>query len=342
MEKTIERKKLISIVVPVFNEEDVIEAFTQELFSVLSRLDVLFEVIFVNDGSEDNTSSKIKHLINTYSSIKSIEFTRNFGHQYALWAGIEYASGDAVIMMDSDLQHPPSLIPRLITEWEAGAYIVQTVRNDIRIPLFKKLTSKLFYHSINLFSDVKFHPSTADFRLIDKIVVHELLQLEERDIFLRGLLPWLGFDSTLVHFDVQSRVAGESKYSFMKMMKFATSGITAFSTVPLKLIALTGLIISLISFITGLHAIYAWMFLDAIVRGWPSVMVGVFFLGGLSMIFMGILGEYLGKVFLEVKKRPKYVIKELRGFNTKNTEQTQQFLGRRLPATERLKEEAIS
>lgn len=318
MEKEINSRKHISLVVPVFNEERVLDLFALELFKVLSILDLSFEVIFVNDGSHDQTSSKIKHLMRQYPEVKLIEFTRNFGHQYALWSGIEHASGDAIIMMDSDLQHPPGLIPQLIKQWEAGACIVQTVRHDINTSLFKKVTSKLFYQMMNFFSNVQLHPSSADFRLITRTVTNELLKFKEHDIFLRGLIPWLGFDITFVDFDIRPRAAGKSKYSLMKMLHLAFSGVTAFSTVPLHLISLTGLLISFISFLTGMHAIYSWIFLEATVLGWTSVMVGLFFLGGLSMIFMGILGEYLGKIFLEVKGRPKYVIKESIGFECQN------------------------
>ncbi len=307
----------ISIVIPVYNEEQVIEKFSNRLFEELSSIESSFEVIFVDDGSFDHTIQKIKELQTKYHIIKLLAFTRNFGHQHALWAGIERATGSAVIMMDSDLQHPPSIIPKLIEKWHAGSLVVQTIRKDTKIPIFKNISSKLFYLFINVFSDVKLSPAAADFRLIDSVVVKELLKFKETDVFLRGLIPWLSFKTSYLEFESERRIAGKSKYSFFKMVKLALTGITSLSTIPLKFATLAGFIISLMSFYVGIDAIYARLTTDQAVPGWTSVMVGVFFIGGLSMIFMGILGEYLGKIFREVKRRPKYIVREALGFDDK-------------------------
>jgi len=313
----IQKNFCVNVIVPVFNEELVIEKFIDKLFKELSNIEIPFEVIFVDDGSNDRTINIIKGSQTKHSSIKLLSFTRNFGHQYALWAGIERATGSAVIMMDSDLQHPPSLIPKLIEQWRSGSLVVQTIRKDTKIPFFKKISSRLFYFFLNLFSDVKLSPSAADFRLIDRVVVAELLKFKEADVFLRGLIPWLGFRTTYLDFNSESRVAGKSKYSLFKMVKLALTGITSLSTLPLKFATMAGFIISLLSFYVGIDAIYARLTTDQAVPGWTSVMVGVFFIGGLSMIFMGILGEYLGKIFREVKRRPKYIVREELGFDDK-------------------------
>jgi dolichol-phosphate mannosyltransferase len=307
----------LSFVIPVYNEEHVIEKFLTALFESLNDIDLSFEIIFIDDGSKDNTIQIINKFRSKYSSIKSISFTRNFGHQCALWAGIENSSGSAVIMMDSDLQHPPSLIPDLIREWQAGAKVVQTIRKDLNISFFKKMTSKLFYFFLNLISNLKLNPSTADFRLVDREVVNKLLEFQEHDIFLRGLIPWLGFPTSYLEFNVEPRVYGKSKYSFKKMLTLATSGITSFTTFPLKIAVILGAIISLGSFFMGMRAIYTRLLTDRALPGWASVMVGTFFIGGVLMLFLGILGEYLGKIYLEVKQRPKYIIKERSGFEDK-------------------------
>jgi len=307
----------ISVVIPVYNEEQVIEKFSDRLFEELARIEIPFEVIFVDDGSSDHTIQKIKELQTKHEIIKLLAFTRNFGHQYALWAGVERATGSAVIMMDSDLQHPPSVIPKLIEQWRSGSLVVQTIRKDTNITFFKKVSSKLFYFLLNLFSDIKLNPATADFRLLDRVVVTELLKFKEADVFLRGLIPWLGFRTAYLEFNSESRIAGESKYSLLKMVKLALTGITSLSTLPLKFATIAGFVISLLSFYVGIDAIYARLTTDQAVPGWTSVMVGVFFIGGLSMIFMGILGEYLGKIFREVKRRPKYIVREALGFDDK-------------------------
>jgi glycosyltransferase involved in cell wall biosynthesis len=307
----------ISIVVPVYNEEEVLEQFIKSLLDNLKQIRRSFEIIFVDDGSVDNSIRIIKKYKSENDSVKYISFTRNFGHQYALLEGIKRSSGAAVIMMDSDLQHPPSLIKDLIEEWDAGTKVVQTVRRDQKISFIKKMTSKLFYFILNLISDLDLTLYTADFRLIDREVVAKLLEFQENDIFLRGLIPWLGYQISYIEFNAEPRYAGKSKYSMLKMLKFAITGLTSFTTFPLRIASVMGVVISIISFCVGIQAIYARMFTDKTIIGWTSVMTGVFFIGGIIMLFLGILGEYLGRVFIEVKHRPKYIIKEMSGFEEK-------------------------
>jgi dolichol-phosphate mannosyltransferase len=312
------RKKIVSIIIPFYNEGEVIRDFVIQLFAVIEDLAFTCEVIFINDGSDDDSEEIVKSCRSDHPELKIVSFTRNFGHQYALWAGIEAAEGDAIIMMDADLQHPPSLIPTLIERWLNGSMVVQTVRKDKHVLLFKKMTSKIFYILLNMISSYKFIPSSADFRLIDRRVVNELLRLQESDIFLRGLIFWLGFETSFVEFDVEKRGAGKSKYSFPKMIRFAVSGVVSFSLLPLRITAIFGLIISVLSFFVAIDSVYAKLFLSDLSPGWTSLMVGVFFIGGLSMIFLGIIGEYLGRIVLEVKNRPKFVIKESVGFEAKD------------------------
>jgi glycosyltransferase involved in cell wall biosynthesis len=310
----INEKHTISVVVPVYNEESVIESFIDELILTLKKMKYSYEIILVDDGSIDNTLEKIKILIKKYDHIKFLSFTRNFGHQPALYAGTVEASGTAIIMMDADLQHPPPLIMDLVRLWESGYKVVQTIRKDKNISHFKTLTSKLFYFLLNLISETKLNPASADFRLIDREVAEELLRFREHDVFLRGLIPWLGFKTAFLDFESGRRFAGKSKYSIYKMVKFAVAGITSFSTLPLKAAILVGIVIAMLSFALGIHSIYTRIFTNRAVPGWTSIMVGIFFIGGLSIIFLGILGEYIAKIFLQVKDRPRYVIKEKSGF----------------------------
>ncbi len=298
----------LSIIVPLFNEEDVLILFYNSLMESMNKIDVSYEIIFIDDGSSDKTNQILQNLSNKNLNIKFISFTRNFGHQNAIWAGLEYSSGNAVIMMDGDLQHPPELIHQLYEHWDSGYRIVQTVRNDVNTPKFKKFSSIIFYKFLNMISELPIDNSTADFRLIDRKVVSCLLQFKESDLFIRGLIPWLGFKTKFIHFNVKERLAGQSKYTLVKMLKFAMTGITSFSTFPLKIASYSGILIASLSFLVGLYSIYTKLVFNETVQGWTSLMVGVFFIGGIILVSLGILGEYIGKLFLEVKKRPKYLI----------------------------------
>lgn len=300
----------ISLVIPCFNEEESLHALYQAILDVFNDIEN-FEIILVDDGSTDGTVQMIKALRAKDSRVKLLSFSRNFGHQFAMKAGIDHASGDCIITMDADLQHPPSLLPEMIRKWQEGYKVVYTKRNDSREYSFiKKVSASSFYKTISWISDVKIEEGVADFRLIDKDVAEFVKPVNDNFLFLRGLLPWLGFPSTTIYFDIQSRYAGKTKYTLKKMMRLALNGITSFSIKPLRLSTITGMVISGLSFLYAMYAIYARFFNNDVVEGWTSVLVAVLFIGGIQLIVIGIIGEYLGKLFVQNKGRPQYIIKE--------------------------------
>jgi polyisoprenyl-phosphate glycosyltransferase len=306
------RTKTVSIAIPVFNEAENIPILFDHLKPVLDSLPFTFEILFVDDGSTDETYTKIKELQRRDRRVKAISFSRNFGHQAALTAGLQYATGDAVITMDGDLQHPPSLIPTLLERWTEGFRIVYTTREATADEsFFKKSTSRLFYRIINAFSDTPVQPFAADFRLLDRTVVDSLNTLKERDRFLRGLIGWMGFPSIGIPYQADERAAGTSKYSTRKMIKLAVDGILSFSAAPLHLVTYLGLAVSFLSFVYGLYSIYAYFFTNLTIPGWTSLLVTVLFLGGVQLFSIGFLGEYLIRVYNEAKGRPPYIIQEI-------------------------------
>jgi dolichol-phosphate mannosyltransferase len=278
----------------------------------MKKARVEYEIIFVDDGSTDNSLVEMIKLRGIDDRVKVIELSRNFGHQAALLAGLNYANGDAVIMMDVDLQHPPELILTLIEKWQNGNDIVYTIR---RYPpgtsFFKRITSKAFYRLINVLSKIDIPENSADFRLIDKKVVNEIRSLKERNIFFRGIVNWIGFKKVAVYYDAAPRYAGKSKYTFWKMIRFAFDGITSFSIFPLHIATIFGFIVSLFSFLYAFYAIYKRLFTSEALPGWASVLVAVLFLGGIQLLSIGVLGEYLGRVYSETKSRPIYIIRNI-------------------------------
>jgi dolichol-phosphate mannosyltransferase len=305
------KAQVISIAIPVYNEVENIPLLYDHLKPVLQKLPFVFELIFVDDGSSDGTYAVIQKLREQDRRIKAISFSRNFGHQAALTAGLQYATGDAVITMDGDLQHPPSLIPTLIEKWQEGNQVVFTIRESTADEsFFKKLTSKLFYRIMTASSKTPVQPFGADFRLLDRKVVASLRTLEERDRFLRGLIGWLGFTAIGVPYTADARAAGTSKYSTRKMIKFALDGILSFSATPLHLVTFLGLFVSILSFAYGAYSLYAFFFTDRTIPGWTSLLVTILFLGGVQLISIGFLGEYLLRVYNETKRRPLYIIKD--------------------------------
>lgn len=302
--------KKISVIVPCFNEEEGLKTFNKALITALpEKYD--YEVIYINDGSSDQTYQVITELARENQRIKYISFSRNFGHQNALKAGYDYASGNCAISLDADLQHPPEVIPILISKWEEGFEIVNTLRHDHHsISFAKKASSGLFYKIMNKLSDVQIENGMADFRLIDQKVLKQLKLFHENFLFFRGMIPWMGFKQTVVPFTANERFAGTSKYTFKKMLKFASAGVTAFSVRPLKLSIYLGTAIAIIAFLYGLFAIYIHFFTDKAVTGWTSVIISVLFVGGINLLVLGIIGEYLGKLFIENKRRPNYLISD--------------------------------
>jgi glycosyltransferase involved in cell wall biosynthesis len=300
----------ISVIVPVYNEEGCINRVSEKLIEVLGKYPD-YEVIFVDDGSKDKTLEVIKKANSVNPKINYLSFSRNFGHQNALRAGIRYASGDCIISMDGDLQHPPELIPGLIEKWQEGYEIVYTIRNDNKkVSFFKKVTGKFFYRFMSAISDINFEQGEADFRLLDKIAANELNKLSENAIFFRGMVKWLGFNQIGVEYVPDNRIWGKTKYSRKKMFALAISGITGFSIKPLRISTFIGVTIAFISLIYGVYALYTKLFTTHTIEGWTSVFFMVTFIGGIQLIILGILGEYIGNIFVESKKRPQFIIKE--------------------------------
>lgn len=298
----------VSVVIPCHNEEDNIEILYSRLTEVLSAYP-RHELLFVDDGSTDHTLQKITRLAENDNHIHYLSLSRNFGHQHALKAGLDHASGDCVISLDADLQHPPALIPLLIDRWQDGYEVVNTLRGAQKsLPLFKRITSALFYKSINRLSSVEINAGMADFRLLDRKVVDALKQFNENYLFLRGLIPWLGFRQTSVAFEPAERNAGTTKYHFTRMLRLGLDGVTSFSSKPLYLSIAVGVVIAAVAFLYGLYAVYVHFFTDNALPGWTSITASVLFIGGLQLIMLGITGIYLGKLFIENKRRPNYII----------------------------------
>ena len=302
--------KKVSIIVPCYNESQALKLFYQELTKHLQEK-YTYEIILVNDGSKDDTLQIIKQLAANDPSVHFISFSRNFGHQTALKAGFDLARGDCAICLNSDFQHRPQLIPKLLENWEEGFESVITKRIDHdSISYFKKTTSKLFYRLTNRLSDVKLEDGVADFRLLDRKVLDALKNFSENQIFLRAVIQWLGFKQITVEYQAAERVAGESKYTIKKMFSFALSGITAFSIKPLRFSIYLGSIIATLAFFYGAFALGIHFFTDRAIQGWTSILMSVLFIGGLNLLMLGIICEYLGKMFIENKKRPNYIISE--------------------------------
>lgn len=304
--------KKISIVIPAHNEEGnvaLVHEKISQVFSGLSNYD--FEIIFVNDGSRDQTQQKLEELSRKYDEVKFIEFSRNFGHQPAVKAGMDHAHGNAVISMDGDLQHPPELIPELIKKWEEGNDIVFTVRKYPKeISLFKRRTSDFFYKVLSKLSDVNLTKGGgSDFRLMDANAVEVMRSFNEDDLFLRGLTSWMGFKQAGIEFTANERLSGQSSYNIKKMVTFAFTGITAFSVKPLYIAAYLGFLFSGLSVVGyGIYVIHSFI-TETEISGWASLIMTIVFFGGLQLIILGIIGIYLGKIFKQVKERPNYIIK---------------------------------
>lgn len=304
--------KKISIVIPAHNEEDNVALIHQRIKEVFAKLDnYIFEIIFVNDGSRDQTQAKLEELSSQFEEVKFIEFSRNFGHQPAVKAGMDCSNGNAVISMDADLQHPPELIPDLIKKWEEGFDIIYTIRTyPKQISAFKRRTSILFYHLLSTISDVNLvQGGGSDFRLMDSSVVDVVREMNETDIFLRGLSTWVGFRQIGVPYVAAERASGESSYNLSKMLRFAFTGITAFSVKPLYLAAYLGFIFSVFAVLGYVIYVIHSFVTQTEISGWASLIMTVVFFGGLQLIILGIIGMYLGKIFKQVKERPNYIIR---------------------------------
>lgn len=303
--------KKISIVIPAYNEEGNLVLMYWRIKAVFEKMQGYdFEIIFVNDGSRDNTQNRLEEMAIDFEEVKYIEFSRNFGHQPAVKAGMDWADGNAVISMDGDLQHPPELIPEMIQKWEEEYDVVYTIRTYPKeISYFKRKTSDLFYRFLSQISDVDLtNGGGSDFRLMDTSVVQVMRNLKEDDLFLRGLTSWMGFKQTGIEFVAGERFSGQSSYDLKKMFNFAFTGITSFSVKPLYIATYLGFMFSGLSLLYIPYVLYAFITKTEI-SGWASLIMTVVFFGGVQLIILGILGIYLGKIFKQTKGRPNYIIR---------------------------------
>jgi polyisoprenyl-phosphate glycosyltransferase len=307
-------KPTLTVICPVYNEEEVIASFYKALHEVLTGLSVryVWKILFVVDRCEDRTLDILKEISRADDSVRILALSARFGHQIALLAGMDHCDSDAVIMMDSDLQHPPALIPLLLENFEKGFDIIYTTRQDPPgIGLFKRLSSMLFYRMLNRISQVPIKESAADFRLVSRRVVEVFQkQIRERNQFLRGLFSWIGFRSVEVSFRAGTRPSGKSKYSFGRMVGFGTQGIVAFSKRPLQAAILVGFIFAAIGLVNAIITFVQFFFYRSLPSGWTTLTILISTFSGIQLIFLGIIGEYIGAIFDEVKERPHYIIEE--------------------------------
>ena len=302
--------KLISIVVPVYNEEENIEHFYDAICKTMESVSYDFELVFVDDGSKDSSVFILDCLANQDERVRPLYLARNFGHQIALSCGLDHAKGDAVITMDGDMQHPPEFLPILLEKWEEGYEVVQTIRKTTEgVSWFKNRTSALFYQLINVMSKVRIQPGGSDFRLMDRCVVESFKLYRERARFIRGMIGAIGYKQIQIEFVAPKRFAGTSKFSLNKMLHFALDGITAYSKMPLRIAFYLGIICGLLSIVLTSHVMYIKCFTDEAVPGWATLSVSISLLGGIQLMGLGIIGEYVGRIFEEVKQRPLYFVR---------------------------------
>jgi len=311
---------ILSIVTPAFNEAESIPELYRRISNVMSKECYDFELLVIENGSIDESLDILKDLNQKDKRIQYLSFTRNFGHQGALIAGLEHSRGDVVISMDADLQHPPEMIPQMLREWEQGFEIVYTKKRDVKtVSFLRKIMDNGFYFIMNKLSGIVLH-GESDFRLLDRKAVDAICSMPEKNKFLRGLTMWVGFRHTGIEYTVKSRFAGQSKFTMNHLIKLAVDGIFAFSIIPLRIFTFTGLIISAISFMYGIYysiqRVYCYFIGDmsSYPLGWATLIFSMLFLGGVQLIGIGLLGEYIGRVYDEVKGRPDYIVRE-KSFN---------------------------
>jgi len=306
---------LISIVSPCYNEEEAIGHFYKELKAVLNELEGFrHEIIFVDDGSSDGTLGKLNGMADLDSTVKVYSFSRNFGHQIALMAGLDAAVGDAVIMMDSDMQHPPCLILEMVEKWRQGYEIVSAVREQSEdASWLKRFTSKNFYRLINFLSDTHIPEGVADFTLLSRKAGDVIRSMPERHRFLRGMISWIGMSRSFIPYKASSRIAGQSKYTLYKMVSLAIEAALSFSTMPLRLATRTGILITFLGFVYLAWILLRFLLIGDLVSGWGSLICVMLIIGGSQLFFIGLVGQYLARVFEEAKNRPVYVFKQFPG-----------------------------
>ena len=301
----------ISIVVPLYNEEKNIRLMYDRLVSSILKITSNFEIIYVNDGSKDNSFLELVKLSKEDERVKYINFSRNFGHQIAVTAGLDYSKGAAVVIIDGDLQDPPEVIPEMYALYKEGFEVVYGQRLIRKGESFlKKITAKYFYRILKKITNINIPVDTGDFRLIDRKIVNDLKNMPEQNKFLRGQIAWLGYRQTSIFFERDERKFGETGYPFSKMLKFALDGITGFSDVPLQFVTKTGIFISFISFLVILYAIFSHFILERTITGWTSLIISSMFIGGVQLISVGIIGEYISRINKNVQNRPLYIVSE--------------------------------
>jgi len=299
-----------SIIIPVYNEEAVIHETYRRLTKVMQSIAEPYELLFVNDGSGDRTAEIIEGFAGNDKCVKLLDFSRNFGHQIAITAGMDYARGDAVVIIDADLQDPPELILQMIEKWKEGYEVVYAKRSKRKgETLFKKWTASLFYRTLRLLTEVNIPLDTGDFRLMDRKVCDAMKSIHEKNRFVRGLISWVGFRHTAIEYVREERFAGETKYPIKKMLRFAMDGITSFSYKPLKLATYLGFVISFVSFVYLIISLGLKLFTTSTIAGWASLIACLLLLNGVILILLGILGEYVGRIYDETKNRPLYILR---------------------------------
>jgi glycosyltransferase involved in cell wall biosynthesis len=317
-------KQQLSVIVPCFNEEAVLAETHRRLSDVLEQIDDIdYEIVYVDDGSRDDTGLILGALHASDDHVRVVRFSRNFGHQTAVTAGLEHAKGDAVVLIDADLQDPPELIPEFVARWREGYHVAYGVRTDRPGETrFKLATAKSFYRLLGRLSETKIPLDAGDFRLMDRRVVNALQAMPERDRFVRGMVAWVGFRQTPVPYKRAPRFAGESKYPLFKMMRFALDGVTSFSVAPLHAATWIGFAASVVAMLAACYALVLRLFTNNWVTGWTALFIAVLFVGGTQLLALGVIGEYIGRIYAESKRRPLYVVQERLGFD--RVEPTQQ------------------
>lgn len=312
-------KELISVIVPMYFEEGVARECYERLKNVMEKNDYQFELIFVNDGSTDRTLDILDEIADKDKRAKVINFSRNFGHQIAVTAGIDFAKGDALIIIDADLQDPPELIPDLINKWQEGYDVVYAKRKQRKGETwFKLITAKYFYKFLNYMSDIDIPKDTGDFRLVDRKVANVFRKMTERNRFVRGMFSWIGFRQTYVEYERDERFAGETKYPLRKMIKFASDGIISFSTKPLRLVMTMGFASVMVSVLVLLYTFFVFLFGREVEPGWASIMVAITFFSGIQLLGVGIVGQYIARIYEESKNRPNYIVKDTINIQTES------------------------
>ena len=305
---------MYTVIIPIFNEEQTLPELHRRLMASTSGLDQPFEVILIDDGSRDRSYALMTAMHAEDPRIKVIRLSRNFGHQIAISAGLDEARGDAVVLMDGDLQDPPEILPEMIRLWKEGFHVVYTVKRSRRENTLKRLAFKTFYRILHALSSIQIPMDAGNFSLMDRRVVDVLRAMPERNRYISGLRAWAGFLQTAVYYDRDPRFAGEPQMSFGRLVQLALDGIISFSNVPLRLAVYLGLLAAAASFAGGFYVIYAKLFTNRAILGWASTIVSILFVGGMILMTLGVIGEYISRIYEEVKKRPLYVIRDRIGF----------------------------